>query len=78
MASKECETEDSGSDYEFSVEDSDNENYINDLDSESDDDMCFDSEDDVPLLNRTDGWIPYTAEDLNFRKFNFSVPSPGF
>lgn len=75
------EVNDSESEYEFSIlEESDDENLISDLvsDSEDEDDLCFDSEDDIPLSNRTNGWVPYTTEDLKFRKFNFTVDNPGF
>lgn len=75
------EVTDSGSEYEFSIEDPDNEDLlVNDLvsDSEDDEDLCFDSEDDTPLSERTNEWVPYTAEDMKFRKFNFTVHNPGF
>lgn len=81
MADKKYDLElgDSESEYEFSIlDDSDDEDLVNDLVSDSEDDLCFDSEDDIPLSDRTNEWVPYTADDLKFRKFNFTVPNPGF
>lgn len=81
MSSKQYDIElETESEYEFSMADSDEEEYVNDiiLDSEDENDQCFDSEDDIPLSDRTNEWVPYAADDLKFRKFSFTVPNPGF